>query len=113
VNSAVDTSIVTTAPTKPLRAEELDLLDRYSRGELLVRLVRRSDLLARHPLLREPLLAEHVKPGLLAYWGTAPGLHLLYAHMNRVIKDRDLDALDITAGSRRRRPRGQCLPGRH
>jgi xylulose-5-phosphate/fructose-6-phosphate phosphoketolase len=110
VNSAVDTSIVTTAPTKPLRAEELDLLDRYSRGDLLVR---RTDLLARHPLLREPLLAEHVKPGLLGYWGTTPGLHLLYAHMNRVIKDRDLDALDITAGSRRRRPRGQCLPGRH
>ena len=39
-----------------------------------------------NPLLREPLRAEHVKPRLLGHWGTTPGLNLLYAHMNRVIK---------------------------
>ncbi len=39
-----------------------------------------------NPLLREPLLAEHVKPRLLGHWGTTPGLNLLYAHMNRAIK---------------------------
>ena len=47
-------------------------------------------------LLREPLLAEHVKPRLLGHWGTTPGLNLLYAHMNRVIRSRDLQALYIT-----------------
>jgi xylulose-5-phosphate/fructose-6-phosphate phosphoketolase len=49
-----------------------------------------------NPLLREPLLAEHVKPRLLGHWGTTPGLNLLYAHMNRVIRERDLNALYVT-----------------
>ena len=49
-----------------------------------------------NPLLREPLRAEHVKPRLLGHWGTTPGLNLLYAHMNRVISERDLDALYVT-----------------
>ena len=44
-----------------------------------------------NPLLREPLLPEHVKPRLLGHWGTTPGLNLIYAHANRVIKQRDLD----------------------
>ncbi len=49
-----------------------------------------------NPLLREPLRAEHVKPRLLGHWGTTPGLNLLYAHMNRVIVQRGLDALFVT-----------------
>jgi phosphoketolase len=49
-----------------------------------------------NPLLREPLAAEHVKPRLLGHWGTTPGLNLLYAHLNRVIADRDLNALYVT-----------------
>ncbi|RYE91524.1 MAG: phosphoketolase family protein, partial [Myxococcales bacterium] len=44
-------------------------------------------------LLREPLRAEHVKPRLLGHWGTSPGLSFLYAHMNRAIRARDLDAI--------------------
>ena len=38
-----------------------------------------------NPLLREPLLPEHVKPRLLGHWGTTPGLNFLYAHLNRAI----------------------------
>jgi xylulose-5-phosphate/fructose-6-phosphate phosphoketolase len=49
-----------------------------------------------NPLLREPLKAEHVKPRLLGHWGTTPGLNLVYAHMNRAIKARNLDAIAIT-----------------
>ncbi|MCU1600768.1 MAG: phosphoketolase, partial [Frankiales bacterium] len=49
-----------------------------------------------NPLLREPLSAQHVKPRLLGHWGTTPGLNLVYAHMNRVIRARDLNALYIT-----------------
>ena len=49
-----------------------------------------------NPLLREPLRAEHVKPRLLGHWGTTPGLNLLYAHLNRCIRERDLDMLYIT-----------------
>ncbi len=49
-----------------------------------------------NPLLSEPLLPEHVKPRLLGHWGTTPGLNLLYAHLNRVIVARDLDAMYVT-----------------
>ena len=48
-----------------------------------------------NPLLREPLKPEHVKPRLLGHWGTTPGLNFIYAHLNRVIKARDLDAIWI------------------
>ena len=47
------------------------------------------------PLLREPLTLEHIKPRLLGHWGTTPGLNLLYAHLNRVINDRDLNVIFI------------------
>jgi xylulose-5-phosphate/fructose-6-phosphate phosphoketolase len=49
-----------------------------------------------NPLLRQPLTIEHVKPRLLGHWGTTPGLNFVYAHMNRVIKRDDLDAIYIT-----------------
>ncbi|HET9738353.1 MAG TPA: phosphoketolase family protein [Solirubrobacteraceae bacterium] len=49
-----------------------------------------------NPLLHEPLRPEHVKPRLLGHWGTTPGLNLLYAHMNRVIRERDIEALFVT-----------------
>jgi xylulose-5-phosphate/fructose-6-phosphate phosphoketolase len=49
-----------------------------------------------NPLLHEPLRPEHVKPRLLGHWGTTPGLNLLYAHLNRVIRERDLDMIFVT-----------------
>jgi xylulose-5-phosphate/fructose-6-phosphate phosphoketolase len=52
--------------------------------------------LLENALLREPLRLEHVKPRLLGHWGTTPGLNLLYAHANRVIRQRDLDMLYVT-----------------
>ena len=48
-----------------------------------------------NPLLREPLQVKHIKPRLLGHWGTTPGLNFLYAHINRLIKARDLDAIFI------------------
>jgi xylulose-5-phosphate/fructose-6-phosphate phosphoketolase len=48
-----------------------------------------------NPLLREPLRAEHVKPRLLGHFGTVPGLNLVWAHMNRAIRARGLDAISI------------------
>ncbi len=47
-------------------------------------------------MLREQLRPEHVKPRLLGHWGTTPGLNLIYAHLNRVIRERDLDAIYVT-----------------
>jgi xylulose-5-phosphate/fructose-6-phosphate phosphoketolase len=46
-----------------------------------------------NPLLREPLKPEHIKPRLLGHWGTSPGLSLLYAHLNQLIVERDLNVL--------------------
>src|SRR5438067_9892360 len=46
-----------------------------------------------NPLLREPLRPEHIKPRLLGHWGTSPGINLVYAHLNRLIRERDLDAI--------------------
>jgi xylulose-5-phosphate/fructose-6-phosphate phosphoketolase len=48
-----------------------------------------------NPLLREPLQPEHVKPRLLGHFGTVPGLNLVWAHLNRAIRARDLDAIYI------------------
>jgi xylulose-5-phosphate/fructose-6-phosphate phosphoketolase len=48
-----------------------------------------------NPLLRERLRPEHVKPRLLGHFGTVPGLNLVYAHLNRLIRERDLEVLYI------------------
>ncbi|HSB34305.1 MAG TPA: phosphoketolase family protein [Nitrospirota bacterium] len=48
-----------------------------------------------NPLLREPLMREHIKPRLLGHWGTTPGLNFIYAHLNRLIKERDLSVIFI------------------
>ena len=48
-----------------------------------------------NPLLEQPLRLEHVKPRLLGHWGTTPGLNLLYVHLNRLIKDHDLNMIYV------------------
>ncbi|HZG92916.1 MAG TPA: phosphoketolase family protein [Pseudonocardia sp.] len=77
-----------------LSAEDLELLDAYWRAANYLSVG--QIYLLDNPLLREPLLAEHVKPRLLGHWGTTPGLNLIYVHMNRLIRERDLNALYIT-----------------
>ncbi len=81
-------------PTATLTQDELELIDRYWRAANYLSVG--QIYLLDNPLLREPLLAEHVKPRLLGHWGTTPGLNLLYAHMNRAIRARDLSAIYIT-----------------
>jgi xylulose-5-phosphate/fructose-6-phosphate phosphoketolase len=79
--------------TRTLDAEELRQTDAYWRAAnyLSVGQVYLLD----NPLLREPLQAEHVKPRLLGHFGTVPGLNLIYVHLNRAIRERDLDAIYI------------------
>lgn len=48
-----------------------------------------------NPLLKQPLQAKHIKPRLLGHWGTTPGLNFIYVHLNRVIKQRDLNMIYI------------------
>jgi xylulose-5-phosphate/fructose-6-phosphate phosphoketolase len=82
-----------TAAPGPLGTEELRLLDAYWRAANYLS-VGQIYLLA-NPLLREPLRPEHVKPRLLGHWGTTPGLNLVYAHLNRVVRARDLNAIFV------------------
>ncbi len=48
-----------------------------------------------NPLLDVPLTLKHVKTRLLGHWGTTPGLNLLYVHLNRLIKENDLDMINV------------------
>ena len=49
-----------------------------------------------NPLLKKPLMLEHIKPRLLGHWGTTPGLNFIYVHLNRIIKKYDLNMIYVT-----------------
>jgi xylulose-5-phosphate/fructose-6-phosphate phosphoketolase len=78
----------------PLSPEELCRMDAYWRAAnyLSVGQIYLYD----NPLLREPLKIEHIKPRLLGHWGTTPGLNFVYVHLNRLIRQHDLNAIYIT-----------------
>jgi xylulose-5-phosphate/fructose-6-phosphate phosphoketolase len=75
-------------------ADDLELLDAYWRAANYLSVG--QIYLLDNPLLHEPLRSEHVKPRLLGHFGTTPGLNILYAHLNRAIVQRNLDAIYIT-----------------
>src|SRR5207344_1686582 len=78
----------------PLTVSELDAIDAWWRAANYLS-VGQIYLLG-NPLLDEPLRPEHVKPRLLGHWGTTPGLNLIYAHLNRIIAQRNQNVLYIT-----------------
>ena len=78
----------------PLAGRELDRVHAYWRAANY--LSAGQIYLLDNPLLREPLRIAHIKPRLLGHWGTTPGLNFIYAHLNRVIRARDVDAIYIT-----------------
>src|SRR5437867_699165 len=80
-------------PRMKLSDEEVARLDAYWRAANYLSVG--QIYLLDNPLLREPLTREHVKPRLLGHFGTTPGLNLVYAHLNRVIRERDLDVVFI------------------
>ncbi|MEO7369018.1 MAG: phosphoketolase family protein [Gemmatimonadaceae bacterium] len=77
-----------------ITATRFDALDAYWRAANYLSVG--QIYLRANPLLREPLSIEHVKPRLLGHWGTTPGLNFVYAHMNRLIVERDLNVLFVT-----------------
>jgi xylulose-5-phosphate/fructose-6-phosphate phosphoketolase len=82
-----------TGPHAALSGEELRALDAYWRAANYLSVG--QIYLLENPLLREPLRIEHVKSRLLGHWGTTPGLNFLYAHLNRVIRERDLNTIYV------------------
>jgi len=76
-----------------LNGKELSRLDAYWRAANYLSVG--QIYLLDNPLLREALKPEHIKPRLLGHWGTTPGLNFIYAHLNRVIKARDLNVIYV------------------
>ena len=80
--------------TEKLDSQELALIHDYWRAANYLS-VGQIFLLA-NPLLRSPLLIDHIKPRLLGHWGTTPGLNFIYVHLNRIIRRHDADMIYIT-----------------
>ena len=87
---------MTTEPKNqaPLSEEMLKKMDAYWRA---------SNYLAAaqlyfydNPMLKEPLTLAHIKPNVVGHWGTVPGQNFIYTHLNRVIKENDLNMLYIS-----------------
>jgi xylulose-5-phosphate/fructose-6-phosphate phosphoketolase len=76
------------------RDAELELIDAWWRAANYLSVG--QIYLLDNPLLRQPLAVEHIKPRLLGHWGTTPGLNFIYAHLNRLIRERDLDMIFVT-----------------
>jgi xylulose-5-phosphate/fructose-6-phosphate phosphoketolase len=77
-----------------LTGDELQLIDAYWRAANYLSVG--QIYLLDNPLLRRPLAAENIKPRLLGHWGTTPGLNFVYVHLNRLIRQRDLNAIYVT-----------------
>ncbi len=82
---------MTITPTGALSSSELLAMDAYWRAcnYLAAGMIYLRD----NPLLKEPLLPEHVKSRLLGHWGASPGLSFAYIHLNRLIGKYDQDAI--------------------
>lgn len=81
-------------PGSRSESEDFELLNKYwaAANYLTVAQI----YLQENPLLREPLQAQHIKPRLLGHWGTSPGLSLIYAHLNRLIRRTSAEVLLVT-----------------
>src|SRR5581483_2522016 len=77
----------------PLTQDLLERMDAYWRAAnyLSVGQIYLYD----NPLLKKPLTIDHIKPRLLGHWGTTPGLNFIYVHLNRVIRERDVDMIYV------------------
>ena len=91
----------TTEP-KPLLSDELRQDGRLLRARQLP--FCRPDLSARQPSLESPSELKHIKPRLLGHWGTTPGQNFIYVHLNRVIKQHDLNTIYIPGPGTAARP---------
>ena len=79
--------------TGPLTPSQIGAIDAYWRAANFLSVG--QIYLRGNPLLREPLTPAHVKPRLLGHWGTTPGLNFIYVHVNRLIREQDVNAIFI------------------
>ncbi len=81
-------------PENPLDERALHNIDAYWRASNYLSVG--QIYLCDNPLLKEPLQLNHVKKLLLGHWGTTPGQNFIYTHLNRVIKNHDLNMIYIS-----------------
>jgi xylulose-5-phosphate/fructose-6-phosphate phosphoketolase len=96
----MSTPTIQPSPAVSAASEALDSGDSFA---VLRRYRRATNFLAAaqvylraNALLREPLLPEHIKPRLLGHWGAAPAINLVYAHLDRLVKERGTEVILIT-----------------
>ncbi len=78
----------------PLNADELGKMDAYWRAANYLSVG--QIYLYANPLLKQPLVATHIKHMLLGHWGTTPGQNFIYVHLNRIIKKYDLNMIYVS-----------------
>ncbi len=78
----------------PLTEKDLQNIDRYWRASLYLSMG--MMYLQDNPLLTVPLQRKHIKARLLGHWGSDAGQSFAYIHMNRLIKQRNLNAIFIS-----------------
>jgi xylulose-5-phosphate/fructose-6-phosphate phosphoketolase len=93
-----DTSLISafgkarsTVSGSPLNSDQLRKTNEY--WQACCYLAAGMIYLQANPLLKEPLKPEHIKNRLLGHWGASPGLSFAYVHLNRLIKNHDLDVI--------------------
>ena len=98
LSTAVEDGHRPSAPSKPaagpLSPETLRKMQRYWQAANYLTIG--QIYLRENPLLREPLLPEHIKPRLLGHWGTSPGQNFIYVHLNRLIMEKDASVIYIS-----------------
>lgn len=76
---------------QPLTPDELANINAYWRAANYLSVG--QIYLLNNPLLRKPLKSEDIKPRLLGHWGTSPGLNFIYVHLNRIIKEHNINMI--------------------
>ena len=79
---------------KPATEEELAGMDRYWRAANYLSACQLY--LLDNPLLEKPLCEDDIKKKIVGHWGTVPGQNFIYTHLNRVIREYDLDMIYIS-----------------
>src|SRR5881398_616288 len=80
-------------PEGPLSPEILRQIDAWWRAANYLSVG--QIYLYKNPLLKEPVTIEDIKPRLLGHWGTTPGLNFIWVHLNRAIRERDLNMVYV------------------
>lgn len=74
--------------------DKLDLVDKYF--DAANYLSAAQLYLLDNPLLENPLKESDIKKKIVGHWGTVPGQNFIYAHLNRLIVENDLNMIYIS-----------------